>query len=70
MYKNIIKKTNEKLIDKMIKDKKTFDKKENLLFILILVTTGLCILINNIAPLLFIFLLFYYEKNKRQILHL
>ena len=66
-YLNIINKNNFNRIMKEIKEQKD---NENKLFLLILIITGICIYIDNIAPLIFIFLLFYYECNKEKILRL
>ena len=67
---NILSKINENNFNKLIKEIKKQKDDENKLFLLILIITGICIYINNIAPLLFIFLLFYYECNKQKILKL
>ena len=67
---NILSKINENNFNKFIKEIKKQKNDENKLFLLILIITGICIYINNIAPLLFIFLLFYYECNKQKILKL
>ena len=67
---NILSKINENNFNKLIKKIKKQKDDENKLFLLILIITGICIYINNIAPLLFIFLLFYYECNKQKILKL
>jgi hypothetical protein len=67
---NILSKINENNFNKLIKEIKKQKDDENKLFLLILIITGICIYIDNIAPLLFIFLLFYYENNKQKILNL
>ena len=67
---NILSKINENNFNKLIREIKKQKDDENKLFLLILIITGICIYIDNIAPLLFIFLLFYYECNKEKILRL
>ena len=68
--KNILFKINENNFNKLIKEIKKQKDDEDKAFLLILIITGICIYIDNIAPLLFIFLLFYYECNKEKILRL
>ena len=65
---NILSKINESNFNKLIKEIKKQKNDEDKAFLLILIITGICIYIDNIAPLLFIFLLFYYECNKEKIL--
>jgi hypothetical protein len=67
---NILSKINESNFNKLINEIKKRKDDEDKAFLLILVITGICIYIDNIAPLLFIFLLFYYECNKEKILRL
>ena len=67
---NILSKINESNFNKLINEIKKQKNDENKAFLLILIITGICIYIDNIAPLLFIFLLFYYECNKEKILRL
>lgn len=68
--KNILRKINENNFDKMINEIKEQKNNENKLFLLIFIITGFSFLFNNIAPLITIFLIFYYEANKRKILGL
>jgi hypothetical protein len=68
--KNILSKINESNFNKLIREIKERKDNEDKAFLLILIITGICIYIDNIAPLLFIFLLFYYECNKEKILRL
>ena len=68
--KNILSKINESNFNKLIREIKERKNNEDKAFFLILIITGICIYIDNIAPLLFIFLLFYYECNKEKILRL
>ena len=67
---NILSKINESNFNKLIREIKERKDNEDKAFLLILIITGICIYIDNIAPLLFIFLLFYYECNKEKILRL
>jgi len=68
--KDALQKINKSNFNRIINEIKKQKDDENKLFLLILIITGICIYINNIAPLLFIFLLFYYECNKEKILRL
>lgn len=63
-------KSNEKVLDKMRSEIKKQKNDENRLFLLIFIITGFSIIFNNIAPLITVFIIFYYEANKRKILKL
>ena len=68
--KNTLNNINKSNFNRIIYEIKKQKNDEDKAFLLILIITGICIYIDNIAPLLFIFLLFYYECNKEKILRL
>lgn len=66
--KNILNEANKTILNKMRDEIKKQKKDERTLFYLVFGITGFSILFNNIAPLITIFLIFYFEVHRDKII--